>query len=260
MEEKVNKFHALQLFTDTFAAETVHLTNEQVGIYIRLLCFAWTKNAKMFTNDSAYRICQCIDDKCKRKVDGVLIEFFKKNGISGNTTYWLHKRLTAEHEYLTAKYQKRSEAGKKGGLAKSKNQAPIPIPKPIPNKNIYNQDFEDLWSSLNIKKGSKFTAYKIFQKITQEIKGLDIAEIYNNQQSEVDDKFVPHFSTWLSQKRWEMQPNDQKKASNGASLITKMQKVGYVFRHQEDNFLFFKKDGKEFKVDRYDKDHIIQPL
>ena len=57
-----------------------------------------------------------------------------------------------------------------------------------------------------------------------------------------------------------MQPNDQKKGSNGASLITKMQKVGYVFRHQEDNFLFFKKDGKEFKVDRYDKDHIIQPL
>ena len=35
MEESKNKFHALQLFTDTFAAETVHLTNEQVGIYIR---------------------------------------------------------------------------------------------------------------------------------------------------------------------------------------------------------------------------------
>ena len=48
MEEKTNKFHALQLFTDTFAAETVHLTNEQVGIYIRILCFAWTKNAKPF--------------------------------------------------------------------------------------------------------------------------------------------------------------------------------------------------------------------
>ena len=48
--KEINKFHALQLFTDTFAAETVHLTNEQVGIYIRLLCFAWTKNAKPFTD------------------------------------------------------------------------------------------------------------------------------------------------------------------------------------------------------------------
>jgi uncharacterized protein YdaU (DUF1376 family) len=226
-----------------------------------LLCFAWTKNTKPFTTERARRICQCKSAECEFTVDNILREFFKQNGLADNgQQYWIHKRLVEEHQYLSDKYKKRSEAGKKGGLAKSKNQAPIPIPKPIPNKNIYNQDFEDLWSSLNIKKGSKFTAYKIFQKITQEIKGLDIAEIYNNQQSEVDDKFVPHFSTWLSQKRWEMQPNDQKKGSNGASLITKMQKVGYVFRHQEDNFLFFKKDGKEFKVDRYDKDHIIQPL
>jgi uncharacterized protein YdaU (DUF1376 family) len=39
MDKETNKFHALQLFTDTFAAETVHLTNEAVGIYIRLLIF-----------------------------------------------------------------------------------------------------------------------------------------------------------------------------------------------------------------------------
>ena len=31
MEEKKNKFHALQLFTDTFAAETVHLTNQEIN-------------------------------------------------------------------------------------------------------------------------------------------------------------------------------------------------------------------------------------
>ena len=61
MTKETNKFHALQLFTDTFTAETVHLTNEQVGIYIRLLSFAWTKNTKPFSTQSAYRICQCID-------------------------------------------------------------------------------------------------------------------------------------------------------------------------------------------------------
>ena len=36
MTKETNKFHALQLFTDTFTAETVHLTNEAIGIYIRL--------------------------------------------------------------------------------------------------------------------------------------------------------------------------------------------------------------------------------
>ena len=37
-----------------------------------------------------------------------------------------------------------------------------------------------------------------------------------------------------------------------------MEKLGYIFRHREDNFDYFKKDGKEYKIDRYDKDHIIQ--
>ena len=46
MTTEINKFHALQLFTDTFSAETVHLTNEAIGIYIRLICFCWTKNSQ----------------------------------------------------------------------------------------------------------------------------------------------------------------------------------------------------------------------
>jgi len=219
MEEKTNKFHALQLFTDTFAAETVHLTNEQVGIYIRLLCFAWTKNAKPFTTDSARIICQCRTAECEYTVDDILREFFigeqKINDKKVYVLHWTHKRLTAEHEYLTAKYKRKSIAGKKGADARysanGKTMAPIPIPKPIPNKNIYDQSFEELWSSLNIKRGSKFSANKIFQKISEEIKDIDIAEIYNKQQSGVEAKFVPHFSTWLMQRRWEIQEQDQKR-------------------------------------------------
>ena len=53
------KLPSLPLFTDTFIAETAHLTNEQIGIYMRLLCFAWTKKGKPFTREQAYRIGQC---------------------------------------------------------------------------------------------------------------------------------------------------------------------------------------------------------
>ena len=266
MEEKTNKFHALQLFTDTFTAETVHLTNEQVGIYIRLLCFAWTKNTKPFTTESAYRICQCRDNNCYINVYEVLEEFFilqSENQEDRNKNTWTHKRLTAEHEYLTAKYKKRSEAGKKGADAKwsanGKTMAPIPIPKPIPNKNIYSQSFEKLWSNLNIKRGSKFKAFKEFNKINENI-GLTIESFiksYNKQQSEVEAKFVPHFATWLSQRRWEIDEKDQKHQENPADLRKKMEKLGFNFRHSEENFDYFKKDGKEYKIDRYDKDHII---
>ena len=30
-------------------------------------------------------------------------------------------------------------------------------------------------------------------------------KIYNSQQIGVEEKFVPHFATWLSQKRWEIE-------------------------------------------------------
>jgi len=257
---ETNKFHALQLFTDTFAAETVHLTNEQIGIYIRLLCFCWTKNTKPFTTSSAYRICQCRSDECEKIVDMVLEEFFKIAG--GNIKdSWTHKRLTGEHEYLTAKYKRKSIAGKKGADAKwsanGKTMTPIPIPKPIPN-NKYSSIFEELWKGLIIKRGSKWKAYQTFTKVCDDIpKKETIIDIYNKQMEGVEDKFVPHFSTWLSQKRWEMEEIDQIKQESPVNLRQKMEKLGFDFRHSEDRFDYFKKDGKEYKIDRYDKDHII---
>ena len=265
MEKETNKFHALQLFTDTFAAETVHLTNEAVGIYIRLLCFAWTKNTKPFTTESAYRICQCKSKDCEEIVLNILLEFFT-GGDKKDLSKWTHKRLTAEHNYLTAKYKRKSIAGKKGADARysanGKNVAPIPIPKPIPNLNKYDSSFENLWSSLNIKRGSKFKAFKEFAKIDGSI-GLsieDLSQSYNKQQSGIDAKFVPHFSTWLFQRRWEIEENDQKHQESPATLRTKMVKLGYQFRHSEDRFDYFKKDGQEYKIDRYDKEHMIHKV
>ena len=36
MEKETNKFHALQLFTDTFAAETVHLQQNRLIEYVNV--------------------------------------------------------------------------------------------------------------------------------------------------------------------------------------------------------------------------------
>lgn len=259
MEKEINKFHALQLFTDTFTAETVHLSNSKVGIYIRLLCFAWTKNTKPFTTESAYRICYCKDDDCKIDVDEILKEFFLLDfDQENNTEQWTHKRLVQEHEYLTQKYKKRSEAGKKGGLARSKNQAPIPIPNPKPNNNIYDPLFENLWSLLIKKRGSKFKAHEIWLKNFDVISGHSeeqLAKIYNNQIKMVEeDKFVPHFSTWLSQRRWESDHNEYVEIPD---LIERMKKLGYLHKGSEGQYEKFTKDGKNYRIDRYDKKHML---
>ena len=256
MEKEINKFHALQLFTDTFAAETVHLTNQAVGIYIRLLCFAWTKNTKPFSSDSAYRICQCIDDTCKKQVDYILQEFFKcKVGEDA----WVHKRLVQEHEYLTDKYQRKSRAGKKGAEARySANgniMAPSPIPNPIPN-NKYDVSFEELWKALHIRRGSKFKAFKLWQKLSPELpEDKKLISIYNAQINGIEKKYIPHFTTWLSEKRWESDHNEHIEIPN---LIERLQNLGYTYIGSEGNFEKFSKDGKNYRIDRYDEKHHIQ--
>ena len=256
MEKEINKFHALQLFTDTFAAETVHLTNQAVGIYIRLLCFAWTKNTKPFSSNSAYRICQCIDDTCKKQVDYILQEFFKsKVGEDA----WVHKRLVQEHEYLTDKYQRKSRAGKKGAEARysanSNIMAPSPIPSPIPN-NKYDVSFEELWKALHIRRGSKFKAFKLWQKLSPELpEDKKLINIYNSQIHGIEKKYVPHFTTWLSEKRWESDHNEYVEIPN---LIERLKNLGYTYIGSEGNFEKFSKDGKNYRIDRLDEKHLIQ--
>ena len=264
MEKETNKFHALQLFTDTFTAETVHLTNNKIGIYIRLLSFAWTKNAKPFTTESAYRICQCMNDQCCIDVYEVLEEFFKvdQDNEDRNKKTWFHKRLVQEHEYLTAKYKRKSSAGKKGmeirySSVNNKTITPIPIPNPILHNNIYDHSFEKLWSLLNKKRGSKFKAHEIWLK-NYEIISVNseekTAEIYNNQIKRIeDDKFVPHFSTWLSQRRWEVEDSQEI-----PDLINRLKNLGYVYKGSEGQFELFTKADKNYKIDKFDEKHQIQ--
>jgi len=260
MTKETNKFHALQLFTDTFTAETVHLTNQAIGIYIRLLSFAWTKNAKPFTTESAYRICQCTDGNCHTDVDDILKEFFILNfNQEKDQELWTHKRLIHEHAYLTDKYQRKSEAGKKGAEARySANGniiAPIPSPKPIPTYKIYDQSFEKLWKELKIKRGSKFKAYKEFNKINiEEITNEQIVRIYNNQIKGIEEKkYIPHFATWLSQRRWEIEEENDM-----PDLVDRLKKLGYQYLGNEGNFEKFTKDGKNYKIDIYDEKHQMQ--
>ena len=81
-----------------------------------------------------------------------------------------------------------------------------------------------------------------------------LIQAYHNQVDEIEDvKFVPHFSTWLSQRRWE---NDES-ISKVATILQKMENLGYKTIGTESNFTLFIKDGIKYKIDRYDKDHII---
>ena len=265
MDQENNKFHALQLFTDTFTAETVHLTNEAVGIYIKLLCFAWTKNTKPFKEIDAMRICQCRTKDCELKVMEVLTEFFILNKKEEDFTF-THKRLVQEHKYLTDKYKKRSEAGRKGGLstqnqakgdfALSKIKAPIPIPSPIPNKNMQSM-FEKFWSLISHKKGSKFLANKKYALNCSDMIPEEVATTFNRYASTVKDKeFLAHVSTWINQRRFE---DDENNKTDIKSIIERLVALGYEYKGRVHNYEKFTKDGKKYKINRLDENNMIVP-
>ena len=263
MDQENNKFHALQLFTDTFTAETVHLTNEAVGIYIKLLCFAWTKNTKPFKEIDAMRICQCRTKDCELKVMEVLTEFFILSKKEEDFTF-THKRLVQEHKYLTNKYKKRAEAGRKGGLAtqnqakgdfaSSKIKAPIPIPSPIPNKNIQSM-FEKFWSLISHKKGSKFLANKKYALNCSDMIPEEVATTFNRYASTVKDKeFLAHVSTWINQRRFE---DDENNKTDIKSIIERLVALGYEYKGRVHNYEKFTKDGKKYKINRLDENNMI---
>ena len=252
------KLPSLPLFTDTFAAETVHLSNEEIGIYIRLLCFAWTKNAKPFTTESAYRICQCKTKDCEKIVYRILDEFFKLESFIDNIEKWTHKRLNSEYDYLINYYNQKSINGKKGGLkrnlASSEIKAHIPIHIHKSNNKDYDNDFTNLWQSLNIKRGSKYKSFQLWSKLREEMPSIEeTIKIYNSQQIGVEEKFVPHFATWLSQKRWEIEH-----VKEIPDLIDRLKKLGYIHKGCEGSFEKFSKDGKNYKIDKFDEKHQIQ--
>ena len=74
--------------------------------------------------------------------------------------------------------------------------------------NIYTKDFDDWWNVYPRKAGSKNKAFTIYKKIID--KEIDKDELYSKtikyKQSVhgTEQRFIPHPTTWLNGKRWEI--------------------------------------------------------
>ena len=195
------KIFSMPVRVNDFMASTVNLSNEKLGMYFRLICFAWEDKAQLTQNlDEIYEICKAYDDETKKKVDSLIIKYFEFNEISkcfeqnGQKKEW--NRINKNHVV-------RSENGKLGGRPKAngnltESQDKALILTPILNKNKYNDEFEEVWKKLTVRVGSKKKAYVSFNKLSEEDKSR-VVENYNFLISTVNDpKFYPHFSSWLN--------------------------------------------------------------
>ena len=241
------KLKAWYLFTEDFIAGTQHLSNEQIGIYIRLLCWNWNKRCAGLpsNNMTIYRIANCITDDERQSCNIIIKEFFILID-----DHYQNERQLQEYLYITRRIDASKVNGKLGGRPKKPSQnppTPTPTPKPKTTKIDYTSFFNTFWDKVS-NKVSRGIAEKNYLKLEEEWlnKPQDLAIMYNKYYNSVEDKqFVKQPAFWLSAKKYldEVPKKQEEIKTDQYSMRLK------VFKEAVDN-----KKGSSF-AQKYAKQH-----
>jgi uncharacterized protein YdaU (DUF1376 family) len=212
---------AFQLYAQDFLTGVMYLTNEEIGIYIKMLCKQWT------------------DDKIPKKRLGFLTgkdwELFSdelKNKFVDMGDYLINTRLEEERLKHENFKKKQSENGKKGGrplkYKKPNKSQKKPLEEEIENE-IENENvielyptFEDFWDLYDKKVGKKEKIKEKWGKLKHQTKEQIMAYVPMYKQSQPDKQFRKNPETFLNNESWNdelIKPNNGKQIANnqGAS-------------------------------------------
>ena len=266
-----DKLKAWYLFTEDFIAGTQHLTNEQVGIYIRLLCWNWNKRCSGVPIDENiyYRIASCISQSEQISCKTIIEEFFIQV-----KDHYQNERQLQEYLFITRRVEASKLNGKLGGRPikkpsieprvqprvqprvepKSNLDKTPPTPTTTPttyptktSKISYNPFFHKFWNKVS-NKVSKGIAEKNFINIEPEWieKAEELANMYNKYYSSVEDKqFAKQPAFWLSAKKYLDEQPKKEEISNSEPYFHRLK----VFQDAVEN-----KKGSSF-VSKYAKQH-----
>jgi uncharacterized protein YdaU (DUF1376 family) len=211
------KLKAWYLFTEDFIAGTQHLSNEEIGIYIRLLCWNWNKRCSGILNNenTYYRIGNCITDSEKESCKSILKQFFVLIG-----SHFQNERQLQEYLYITKRIDASKVNGKLGGRPKKpRNNPPTPTTTPTSTKTTTKtkvsktSNFNKFWNKIP-NKVSKGIAEKNFLKLEPEwLENPEhLADMYKNYYESIEDKqFAKQPAFWLSAKKYlDEQPKKKK--------------------------------------------------
>lgn len=232
-------------YPSDFIHGTMFMRSEEVGAYMRLLCFQWEHGN--IPDDSTKLIK--ITGLTHKKLDTVLEKFIKDEGGA-----YINARLERVRSEREAYQKRQSDLGKKGGRPKTnpfetekpnesqpfseseaKQKLPSPSPSPltpiVPNgdekgtdsKSPYSEDFEDFWTSYP-KKIGKGKAYDAWEKAkgkpdTQTILARIETHSKSEQWQKESGQYIPNPATWLNQRRWDDEPDLAPPSLNGRSCL-----------------------------------------
>ena len=195
------KLPKMNLFVDAFNSDTVYLTEEELGLYMRMIFYAWTHDAYLPKDKE---IIYCLPKKPNDALVDKILKLFWTEDDKG----FYQKRMLKEYQYAMEVSFKASESAKKRYAnaeptqSKSINTKTMTITKT--NKDIYIDQFNEFWELVN-NKVSKGQASKNYQKLDKEwaLQPKELAEAYNDYYNSIaEKKYVKQPAFWLSAEKY----------------------------------------------------------
>ena len=236
------KIWKMGISTDSFIADTVNLTNEEIGIYFRLLCYSWKNDANLPKDIS--RLRRIVQNAEEDKINYIIETYFIENDQG-----YYNKAQREELEWVVEKSDKAKEAADKRWSNANASQTHMRTQSSYSYSNSYNNKiindaFEEIWNKLKIKRGTKAKGLKAYNKPHGKVEPNTLIEKFNAKADSLEDKtFLPHFSSWLNAEGWteELLPDKKENAP-----------VGVVQRHKFQNLPLWQKGIKTMNDDDQD--------
>ena len=197
------KLPKMNLFVDAFNSDTVYLSEEELGLYMRMIFYAWTHDAYLPKDKE---IIYCLPKKPNDALVDKILKLFWTEDDKG----FYQKRMLKEYQYAMEVSFKASESAKKryANAEQTHSDPSATITKTrtttITNKNIYIDQFNKFWELVN-NKVSKGQASKNYQKLDKEwaLQPKELAEAYNDYYNSIPEKkYAKQPAFWLSAEKY----------------------------------------------------------
>lgn len=203
------KMVAMHFFVADWISGTRGLTCQQRGIYFDLLAFSQTFNGKGLP-ENLNELCKLVlhvefdQEKLNElRQDLIFVINTKFKNIDGRFyNERQHSEFIKSKELSKARSQSRTKAKEKkvDVLLLEQNSETVYKDK---DKSEYIDIFNNIWNSLEVRKGSKQKSFEKWLKIKDVVSDAIIIDKYNQLCKTTDDpQFIPYFITWLNQSRW----------------------------------------------------------
>ena len=210
------KLPKMNLFIDAFNSDTVYLSEEELGLYMRMIFYAWTHDAYLPKDKE---IIYCLPKKPNDALVDKILKLFWTEDDKG----YFQKRMLKEYNYameVSNKAVKSAEArwgvvekslGTPKGdrtpnadVMRTHSERNATITKTITNKYIYIDQFNEFWELVD-NKVSKGQANKNYQRLEKEwaLQPKELAKHYNDYYSSISEKkFAKQPAFWLSAEKY----------------------------------------------------------